>query len=225
MGNRSNNNAMKQQNGLMQQQLNMQRGIVDKQSALSNTVSQFARQQHTMAGPAMGKALDYYMNMAGSGGNGALQQAMAPQISMINQQYGGAEKGMLQRMAPGAQRDQAIAGLYQQRAGQIGQAGIQGRTNAVGQLAGMGQNLLGNSLNAYGTAAGALSGAQGGAQGMGAQQLGHAQLQNQMRLQSQQGMQNMGMNIGRILLPYILGQQGGGATTHPTNGSNLWLNF
>jgi hypothetical protein len=124
-----------------QQAMQGQQQIANRQSALANTISGFARQQHTMAQPAINKAMEYYMSVVGSAGQGAMTQAMAPQVAALNAQYGGAERGLMARMGPGAQRDSAVADLYKQRVGQQGMAGINARQNAVGALADMGQNV------------------------------------------------------------------------------------
>jgi len=184
-----------------QQMMLMQQQQAQRQSSLANTISGFANKQFTMGEPAMQKAMQYYSSLL-SGGRGGMQSAIAPEVGMINDNYRGAERGMMARMAPGGVRDNAIADLYRQRTGQIGSLGHTARSGAVQNLGNIGQGLIGNALNAYGAAGNALSGASGTYGDI-----------NRLNMQRQQGRDQMwqgfGTSMGQILLPYLMGQTGG----------------
>ena len=202
MGNRGANKKADAALGLQQQQ-------AQRQSALSNTISEFARRQHTMAEPAMNKAMQYYTQLA-SGGRGGLQSAIAPETGMINANYRGAERGMMARMAPGGQRDAAIADLYRQRAGQIGSLGHTARSGAMNSMGNMGMNLMSQGNSMFGMASNALSGA--------GNQYGDVARQYQDRAtQGNNNWMQMGQALGSILGPYLMGQGGGSGSSTLTN--------
>lgn len=176
-------------------------GTARQQGVMANQISSMARQQHTMAGPAMQKAMQHYMQLAG-GNRAAIQSALAPDMNNMMQSYKGAEIGMTSRMAPGPQRDAAIAALYQQKAGQMGMMPFHAKQNAFGQLGDMGQNLMQLGNQAYGTAGGILG--------------GQAQTQSQLaqlagQRQAQWG--SLGEAVGNIFYPWLTGKFGGAPGT------------
>lgn len=175
------------------------------QSALASQVSAMAKNQHTMAGPALQKAMQYYMNLA-NGNTGSINAQLAPDRAALMQTYGGAQKGMEANMAPGASRDRAMAQMQQQKAGQMGLMPMQARTAGLQQLAGMGQSLNEGANNMFGMAGNILSGQTYTNQNL-------AGLQHQR----QQGWAQMGQNIGNIFMPWLNGKFGGGAK--PTGGA------
>lgn len=213
----ANNAAKKQQMGQPQQPMaaagvpatGTALDIGQKQSSLANNISEFAKQQHSMADPAMAKAMQYYSTLAG-GNRGALQSAIAPQVGQVNSSYLGAERGMLARMAPGAQRDSALADMYRQRAGQIGDLSVGAHREGVQGLAGMGQQMYGNALSGFGAASGALSGAANTYGGAAALAQNQKQFEANLGQQKRQGWMNFGGSLGKILLPYVLNKAGGG---------------
>jgi hypothetical protein len=169
-----------------------------------------ARQQHTLAGPALNKAMNHYMQLAG-GNRAVMQSAMAPEINSLMDTYKGAEMGT-ERLAPGPQRDRAIAELYRQKAGQMGMAGINARQNAFGQLGQMGQNLSQGANSMFGMAGNVLGGQGNTLQGVAG-----------MQQQRQQGWSQLGGAIGDIFMPYIMGKFGGGGLQLPQGPSNQQL--
>lgn len=213
----ANNAAKKQQMGQQQQQpvaagapaTGTALEIGQKQSALANTISDFAKRQHSMADPAMSKAMEYYSTLAG-GNRGQMQAAIAPQVGQINSSYLGAERGMLSRMAPGAQRDSALADMYRQRAGQIGDLSVGARKEGVQGLAQMGQQMYGNAMSGFGAASGALSGAAGTYGGAAALAQNQNQFDANLQQQKRKGWMDFGGSIGKILLPYVMGKIGNG---------------
>ena len=164
--------ANKQAIGLQQQQL-------DRQSALGQEISGFARNQMNMGGPALQKAMEYYTKLA-TGDRAAIGSQLAPDIAAVTEASGGAERGLTARMAAGPGRDRAIADLYRQRAGQIGLMPFQARANANQQLGTMGQNLMQGAQNAYGAASNAFSNAGYQATNTGASISGAQRESNQM---------------------------------------------
>lgn len=137
---------------------NAQKQLVGQQSALANEIAGFAQNQHSMAQPALSKAMQYYMQLA-TGNRGMINSALAPDRAALTDTYKGAEQGLLARTAPGPGRDRAIAELYRQRAGQLGLMPFQAKQSAIGNLGQIGQNLTSNALDAYGRAGSALTGA------------------------------------------------------------------
>ena len=141
-----------------QQAADQMGALAGNQTALANETSQFARGQFAAGQPALQRAMQYYTTLA-SGSRGAIQSALAPSIGALRDQYSGVERGLSARLAPGPARDRAMADLKQKEAGQLGLMPFQARENAVGQMAGLGQENIGNALRAYGTSASALTGA------------------------------------------------------------------
>ena len=135
-----------------------QEALMGKQTGLSDEMATFARGQHTMAEPALQKAMQYYMTLA-SGSRGAIDAQLAPERNALTETYRGAERGMTSRMAAGPGRDRAIAELYRSKAGQMGLMPFMARQNAVGNLNQMGSDAMGRALQGYGQAGNALSGA------------------------------------------------------------------
>lgn len=148
--------AAKGQEGLMA----AQQQLMGQQSGLAQEMSKFARNQADMSQPALQKAMQYYQTLA-SGTRGAMSAALAPDIARANEVYSGAQRGLSARMAPGPQRDRAIADLYRDRAGKMALMPFQARGAAVGEMAGLGKNYLSSALDAYRGAGSALSGASG----------------------------------------------------------------
>lgn len=137
---------------------NSQKDLMRQQSGLSNEMASFAREQHTMAEPALQKAMQYYMQLA-TGNRAAIQGQLAPDIARLTETYRGAERGLEAKTAPGPSRDRAIAELYRQRAGQLGIMPFEARRSAVGDMAQLGGQRMNAALDAYGRAGSALTGA------------------------------------------------------------------
>lgn len=170
---------------------------VAQQSALAKEMAGFARSQASMANPAMTKAMQYYSNLV-SGGRGAMDAALAPERGQIAEAARGAQMGMDAKMAPGPQRDAALAELQRQKFGQMAMLPLQARGNAVDKLGGMGQNLMQNSSNMMGASADVMSGLSRGYQSM-------ADAERQRR----QSWSQMGSNAFNILGPTIFEKLGG----------------
>lgn len=135
-----------------------QEALMGKQTGLSDELATFARGQHTMAEPALNKAMQYYMQLA-AGNRGKIDETLAPDRAALNETYRGAERGLTSRMAAGPSRDRAIAELYRSRAGQLGLMPMMARTNAMGALNSMGSDAMQRALQGYGQAGNALTGA------------------------------------------------------------------
>lgn len=135
-----------------------QEALMGKQTGLSDEMATFARGQHTMAEPALQKAMQYYMTLA-SGSRGAIDAQLAPERNALTETYRGAERGMTSRMAAGPGRDRAIAELYRSKAGQMGLMPFMARQTAIGGLRDMGSDAMQRALQGYGQAGNALSGA------------------------------------------------------------------
>jgi hypothetical protein len=172
---------------------------------MANMISQIARGQHTMAEPALQKAMQYYTTLAG-GNRAQLASATAPEANAIMDTYKGAERGMTSRMAPGPSQERATAELYRSKAGQLGMLPMMARQSAFGNLSGLGTDLLREGNQLYGTAGNVLSGSN----------YGLSQLAG-MQGQRQQGWVNFGQSMANIFGPWILGKLGvgGGGGTLP----------
>jgi hypothetical protein len=118
-----------------------QNAVAQQQSDLAKELMGQGQSEYNMGAPALSKAMQYYTTLA-TGGRGAISNALAPSMNALADTYGGAEKGMNERMAPGPTRDRAIAELYRQKAGQMGLMPFQARQGAIGQLGTMGQGLM-----------------------------------------------------------------------------------
>lgn len=170
-------------------------GNARQQGAMASQIATMARQQHTIAGPALNKAMQHYMQLAG-GNRAQLQGAMAPEMNMLMDTYKGAQMGT-ERMAPGPQRDHAIAELYRQKAGQMGMMPMQARQQAFGQLGSMGMDLNQGANQMYGMAGNVLGGQANALQGVAG-----------MQQQRQAGWGALGGSIANIFMPYLMGQNG-----------------
>lgn len=178
-------------------------GTARQQGAMASQIAQMARQQHTLAGPALNKAMQHYLQLAG-GNRAMLQSALGPEMNMMMDTYKGAEQGMLARMSPGPQRDASVADLARQKAGQMGTMGMTARNQAFDNLSGMGQSLMGMGNNMYGNAASVLG-------GQAHTQAGLAD----MARQRQQGWGALGQSVGSIFMPYLMGKFGGPGAQKP----------
>lgn len=142
----------------MGQMVDTQRGMAGEQSALAREISGFARENHSMAQPALQKAMQYYMNLA-SGNRAAINSALAPDRAALADAYKGAQRGLENTTARGPGRDRQIAEMYRQKAGQLGLMPFMAKSGAMQNLQGLGQNLMSGMQGMYGTAASALTGA------------------------------------------------------------------
>lgn len=100
--------------------------------------------------PATQQAAGYFSKLAG-GNRATMTQALAPDISNINSVYGGTAR-TLSRFLRGPEKDVAMAGAEQQRAGQIGNLFSTARPTANAALAGIGSGATGQAGGLFGTA-------------------------------------------------------------------------
>lgn len=135
-----------------------QKALMGQQSGLANEMSGFARNQMSFSQPALQKAMQHYMTLV-SGGRGALNSEIAPDVNAATESYRGAERGMTSSMAPGPRRDRALAELYRSKAGTIGMMPFQAKQNAYVGLENAGNNGMTLAMDAYRGAGSALSGA------------------------------------------------------------------
>lgn len=146
------------QSQAQKQAADMQKQMFQAQSSLANTMQGIGNNQMSMAEPALSKAMGHYMQLA-SGNRGAIGSELAPDINGVTEASRGAQMGISRSMAPGPNRDKAIADLYRQRAGQIGMMPFQARNAAFGNLQTMGTNYMNSAMDAYKNASSALTGA------------------------------------------------------------------
>lgn len=185
-------------------------GVNQKQSGLADAASRFAGGQTSLAAPAMSKAMQYYSSLAG-GNASDLNAAVAPDMAQLTDTYKGAESGINARMGAGPQRDQAIAELMRQRAGQVGMTKLNARSGAFGQLAGLGQQANQNALGGYGIAGNTLG-------NLGYQ---YGNLQNNLFNQKQTSNQNA-MDLGSLFGKII----GSGMKQDSSSGNGFnWKNY
>lgn len=128
---------------------------VKEQSALAREMAKFGKGQMSMANPAMSKAMQHYMTLL-QGNRGAMDAALAPERGQIAEAARGAQMGMDAKMAPGPQRDAALAELQRQKFGQMAMLPFQARNSAAGQVGALGSDLLGKGNALMGSSASAL---------------------------------------------------------------------
>lgn len=133
----------------------MMEGVAGQQSGLAKEMAGFAKSQASMANPAMSKAMQYYMNLV-QGSRGSMDAALAPERGQIAEAARGAQMGMEAKMAPGPQRDAAIADLQRQKFGQNAMLPFAARSQAVDKLGGMGMGMFDNAKSLMGGASDAL---------------------------------------------------------------------
>lgn len=197
------------QKGLM----GSQQGLMGQQSGLANTMSDIAKKQYTLAQPALSKAMNYYSTLA-TGGRGAVNSMLAPQMAQMTDTYKGAQTGMESKMAPGPGRDRAMADMFRQKAGQISMMPMQARQMGVQGMATMGQDRMNSSMDAFRGAGSALTGAS--QSGSAASNIG----MNALGASNQQfgSFNDMGRNLMQMYLLYQQGKGGKGADAWGGNG-------
>lgn len=136
---------------------NAQTSMMGKQSALSNEISGFARNQMNMSQPALSQAMKHYMTLA-TGNRNALQMETAPERNSMAESYRGAEQGINSKLT-GPARDRAIAELYRGKAGNMGMLAINARNGAFGNLSKQGGQQADLSATLFGSAGNTLTGA------------------------------------------------------------------
>lgn len=184
-----------------------QQGLAGQQVNLSKLISDISQRQHSIADPAISKAMAYYSKLAG-GNSAAIQSTLAPQIASMTDVYRGAESGMTNKMGPGAGRDMAVADLQRQKAAQLSMMPMMARTNANEQLGTMGQTMTGQANSMLGMAAGPLSSASNA-----------MNIAQQQKDATRSQWLDFGASMGKIFLPYVLGKAGGaGGSTPSTPG-------
>ncbi len=107
-----------------------------------SSMSKYLMQQSKMGAPAYGKAVDYYSTLLG-GDRAKMQQAVAPAAGQISDTYRGAQANLERMGIRGGGRDQAMAELNRQQAGQLGQLTVGMQPMAAQQLGQLGQQGMG----------------------------------------------------------------------------------
>jgi hypothetical protein len=124
-------------------------GASNSANALNTTGTQL-----TQAGmPAVNKSLGYYSTLLG-GNRAAMSLATAAPRASITDTYRGAERNLEQQGVQGAGRDQAVAGLARDKAGNIARLTTGVQPAAANALADLGTNLTsqgGQQQNAAGS--------------------------------------------------------------------------
>jgi hypothetical protein len=171
---------------------------MNQQTGMAKTLQDFSKNQFTMSGPAQKMALDYYTKLA-TGNRGTINEALAPEYGQISDIYRGGMAGAQSRMAPGPIRDQAIADMQRQKSGQMAMLPMQARAGGMKSLADFGQAGAQAGMQALSGASWMTSAASSGAGNL----FNMAQAGNQR-------WSDMGESIGKIFLPWVLNQYGGG---------------
>jgi hypothetical protein len=122
------------------------------QSSLANSLERQGGKVFSLSYPAFTKALDHYQTLL-SGNRGAVGAYMSPIMQQVNDTYKGAATGIERGAMRGGERDQALAGLKQQQAGQVGGAQMSMMPAAAQGLSGLAQSGLGTARD-YGSIAG-----------------------------------------------------------------------
>lgn len=188
-------------NDIAQQQLQLQSQVANKQMGLSNSLMGYADKTYQLSQPALTRALGYYQTLA-QGNRSAVNQTLAPQFAQLTDTYRGAGNLVNNQLRGGA-RDYALAELARQKAGQLGLMPMQARMGAMGQLAGLGTNIMGQSQGWAGAATSALNGAGNTASAAGRQAY-------DMYKNAYANASNAGNNLANLLGPAIKGLGGGG---------------
>lgn len=143
----------------------MQKSLLDRQSGLAEQMMTLGKGQISGSKPALDAAMRHYMTLA-TGNKGAINAELSPERAGIADTAAGVERGMMARMGPGAQRDQAMAGMGRQKEGALGLLPAQARSDAFGKLASLGQKQQTAGYNLLTGAAGALGGQTAGINSM-----------------------------------------------------------
>jgi hypothetical protein len=184
-----------------------------QQTELSKSLANYSKDQYALTKPALSQAMGLYSRLAG-GDRATVQSAIAPEVANINEQYRGAGKYLEQQGMRGGARDYALADLNRQRVGQLATLPMAGRWEGAGKLASLGQS---------GTAAG-LSGMAGAAGANAGAAAAYGNLANQAFQQQQtrgQGVSQFASNLAGILVPWMLGQKGGGVLPSTSTVPNI----
>lgn len=172
--------------------------LIGAQTDLARQQQRQGAQQFNFGFPLLQRSASYYGSLL-NGNRASVTSTLAPTVSQINQTYKGAERD-LDRMAPGAGRDESRAELDRQRAAQVGGLPLQARSGAAAELMGLGTNAVSGGTSATGSASsiyGSLLGDQ------------RQQQQYNDQRDYQLG-QNLSQIIGQFLQAYQQ-RQGGGA--------------
>ncbi len=136
------------------------------QTGAANAQTDLARQQTAQGGqlfrqgmPQVQQAGRYFSTLAG-GNRGAMTQALSPEISSINDVYGGTAR-TLSRFLRGPEKDVQGAEAERERAGLIGKLFAGGRGPANAQLGAMGAGQIGAGQAGLASAASANASAGG----------------------------------------------------------------
>lgn len=182
-----------------------------KSSALADEVTRFSQGQASLAMPGMQKAMQHYMDLA-SGDRNTMQSAIAPSVAAANSTYSGAQRGLSQRLAPGPQRDRAMADIYKQRAGQIGMMPFQAQEGAYGKMGDLANQGFQNAMTGYGQAGQLMAPGTYAASNfmgsMGNLYGGQQQIQAQKDIQGKKNWFDLGSSMGQVFLPYLMGKMG-----------------
>lgn len=169
---------------------------------LSNTMSSIAGKQHSMAEPALQKAMQYYMTLA-SGNRTAIQGALAPSIQALNDSYKGGET-RLSMMPAGPTRDRQMAEMERERVGKLGMMPLSERNNAMSVLLNQGNTMNDSALGYY------------------RQQAGLMPQLNAYQQQRGENWAQLGQTLGTIFMPQLTGQKSWGdfgvGTKGPSKG-------
>lgn len=181
--------------------------LARQQSEMAKEIMSFGKGQIAASGPALNKAMQYYMQVAG-GNRGQIGSAIAPDIAGVTESSRGAQRGIEAQIGAGPQRDREIAELQRQKSGQIGMMPMLARQGGM-----QGLERLGGAAAQRG--AGAMTAAAGANMGAGS-------LLNTAYNQGQEGRNawsDLGANLMNIWGPYLMGM--GGKKKPPLAGRQI----
>lgn len=135
-----------------------QERIAQQQSDLGRALQTAGRGQMAAGEPALNKAMQHYMTLV-TGNRGAINAEIAPERNQMLEGYRGAETGINAKLAPGPDRDRAIAELYRSKAGQAGMMPFQARQNAFQNLESAGEKRLSVGADLMKSSSGVFGGA------------------------------------------------------------------
>lgn len=168
------------------------------QTGAANALTQQSGQLSAFGMPLLKQAGGYFSKLAG-GNRGVMTQALSPEISSINDVYGGTAR-TLSRFLRGPEKDVQLAESERERAGQIGRLFGGARIGANTALGGMGEGATGAAASGFGGAGGIF----GGQAALGqANRFGGAELER-----------SVGSDFGGLIFNLLKnwGQKGGSST-------------
>ena len=185
--------------------LGQQTAAAKSQSDLAATMQRLAGEQSTLTNPAYKQALDYYQSLAGGGGAAKTMQAVMPDVNRLNEQYRGAAVRINSSLR-GPARDQALAELVRQHAGQVAELTGAPRMQANDKL-------LAEGNAGANRAAGYMSGAVGAFGNAGVTAGNAFNAVNTQQNNRNTALHSAGEDFAKLWAPYLKGKLTSGKST------------